>query len=91
MHDLMKLVSCPQCGYEMDAAEIVNSERTSRPRPGDLLICCRCAAMLTLSSQGKAIEFDETEVIARGPAFAEQVRIARKMILDSRHGYDRRN
>lgn len=47
-------VSCPECGYAMDAHTSANpNEPNATPSPGDYTVCIECAAILLFTPEMK--------------------------------------
>jgi hypothetical protein len=53
---------CPVCGYELDAATCA-SDKVSRPKPGDVSICFKCANILVFDADMKLREPMSKEMI----------------------------
>lgn len=59
-HDVL---TCPSCGYRMDASTQVDAPSSgTAPSPGDLTVCFSCGAMLTYGEGLRLRELQPADV-----------------------------
>ena len=76
---------CPQCGHAMDLASwATNPKRGKAPKPGDLTVCIRCAAVLAFGGDMRLerAPADAVDSLQREhPAAAAKLRQVRRAII----------
>jgi hypothetical protein len=74
---------CPECGYALDAASTPDGRKGSsqpQPKPGDITLCLKCAAVFVFDEQLRVRPLTEEEVgtiLANRELNAELARISR--------------